>query len=116
MPRDGAPEGGTRSGERRSVLVELGEKVTDEVGRARAEGNAEAEAADLRLRLKEGLERERRLTELLREAEEALVEAPKSEHELRTQIDLYAAFNRAVERSLPWRMIQFLRRLVGREW
>ena len=68
------------------------------------------------MRLKEGLERERRLTELLREAQDSLTDAPRLEHELRKQIESYAAFNRAVERSLPWRLIQFLRRLVGREW
>lgn len=79
-------------------------------------GELEAERVDLRLRLKESLERERRLTELLREAEETLEDVPKTEHELRTQLENYAAFNRAVERSVAWRVIQFLRRLAGREW
>ena len=79
-------------------------------------GRAEAEAADLRLRLKESLERERRLTELLRQAEEELSDVPRTEFELRHQIDNYAAFHHAVEKSLPWRVLQLLRRLVGREW
>lgn len=79
-------------------------------------GRTEAEAADLRLRLKESLERERRLSELLRQAEEELSDVPRNEHELRKQIDNYAAFNRAVERSFPWRILQLLRRLAGREW
>jgi hypothetical protein len=80
------------------------------------QGRVEAEAADLRLRLKESLERERRLSELLRQAEEELSDVPRNEFELRQQIDNYAAFHHAVEKSFPWRMIQLLRRLVGREW
>jgi hypothetical protein len=81
-----------------------------------SQGRAEADAADLRLRLKESLERERRLSELLRQAEEELSDVPRNEFELRHQIDNYAAFHHAVEKSFPWRVIQLLRRLVGREW
>jgi chromosome segregation ATPase len=86
------------------------ESMTDRLGRT------EAEAADLRLRLKESLERERRLSELLRQAEEELSDVPRNEQELRQQIEEYAAFHRAVEHSFPWRILQLLRRLVGREW
>jgi hypothetical protein len=71
---------------------------------------------DLRLRLKESREREKRLVERVFTAEEGLDDALSTEHELRIQIHRYAEFNRAVQRSRPWRMIQFLRRLVGREW
>ena len=79
-------------------------------------GGIEAEIADLRLRLKESQEREKRLAERVFTAEERLDDALSTEHELRIQIHRYAEFNRAVQRSRPWRMIQFLRRLVGREW
>jgi hypothetical protein len=79
-------------------------------------GEIEAEIADLRLRLSESQEREKRLVERVFTAEELLGDALSTEHELRIQIQRYAEFNRAVQKSRPWRMIQFLRRLVGREW
>jgi len=79
-------------------------------------GEIEAEIADLRLRLKESQEREKRLVERVFTAEERLDDALSTEHELRSQIHRYLEFNRAVQKSRPWRMIQFLRRLVGREW
>jgi septal ring factor EnvC (AmiA/AmiB activator) len=79
-------------------------------------GEIEAELADLKHRLKESQEREKRLVERVFLAEERLDDALSTEHELRIQIHRYAEFNRAVQRSRPWRMIQFLRRLVGREW
>ena len=82
----------------------------------RQEGAAAAEAADLRLRLEESLERERRLIERTLEAEENWNEALADEHELRTQIAAYTAFHRAVERSGAWRLIQFVRSLFGRRW
>jgi len=49
-------------------------------------------------------------------AEERLEDALSKEHDLRIQIHRYAEFNRALKKSRPWRMIQFLRRLAGREW
>jgi len=79
-------------------------------------GRAEAEAADLRLRLKESQEREQRLIERVFEAEEKYYDALSMEHDLRIQVHRYAEFNRAVQKSRPWRLIQYLRRLVGREW
>jgi hypothetical protein len=79
-------------------------------------GEIEAEIADLKLRLRESQEREKRLVERVFLAEERLEDALSTEHELRIQIHRYAEFNRDVKRSRPWRMIQFLRRLVGREW
>jgi hypothetical protein len=94
--------------------------VTHGVGidadRAKKEGEAQAEAADLRLRVQESLARERRLIERTLEAEEKLSEALADEHQLRTQIAAYAAFHRAVERSAVWRLIQFARGLLGRRW
>jgi len=83
---------------------------------AQRSGEAEAEAADLRLRLKESLARERRLMDKSLDAEERLEDALRNEHELRAQIERYAAFNRDVERSAAWRLVQFLRRFVGRRW
>jgi hypothetical protein len=79
-------------------------------------GEIEAEVADLRLRLKESQEREKRLTERVFLAEERLEDTLSVEHELRIQIHRYAEFQRALQKSRPWRMIQLLRRLVGREW
>jgi hypothetical protein len=85
-------------------------------GTAARAGEIEAETADLELRLKESQEREKRLVERVFVAEERLDDALSTEHELRIQIQRYAEFNRDVQGSRPWRMIQFLRRLVGREW
>ncbi|MBC8646790.1 MAG: hypothetical protein H7X85_06475 [Thermoanaerobaculia bacterium] len=73
-------------------------------------------AADMRLRVEESLARERRLVERTLEAEEKLEDTLRTEHELRQQIEKYATFHRAVERSGAWRLIQTLRRLLGREW
>jgi hypothetical protein len=102
------------SPERGGPLNGVNGKAENEMA-ARA-GEIEAEVADLLLRLKESQEREKRLVERVFTAEELLDDALSTEHELRIQIQRYAEFNRAVEKSRPWRMIQFLRRLVGREW
>ena len=83
---------------------------------ARKYGEIEAELLQLRLRLKESAAREVRLVERTVLAEENLENALSTEHELRLQIGRYAEFHRAVTRSAPWRLIQSLRRLVGREW
>jgi hypothetical protein len=83
---------------------------------ARKCGENEAELLRLRLRLKESATREVRLAERTVLAEENLENALATEHELRLQIRRYAEFHRAVTRSAPWRLIQYLRRLVGREW
>jgi hypothetical protein len=83
---------------------------------ARALGAAEAELAERRLQVREGLEREKRLIERALLAEERLEDALRNEHDLRGQIDRFAEFHRAVERSAPWRLIQALRALLGRKW
>ena len=83
---------------------------------ARKCGENEAEVLQLRLRLKESVTREVRLAERTILAEENLDNALATEHELRLQIGRYAEFHRAVTHSAPWRLIQYLRRLVGREW
>jgi hypothetical protein len=79
-------------------------------------GTAEAEVCDLRLRLQESLDRELLLRERALRAEERLDDALRNEHDLRAQIDRLAQFHRSVERSAPWRLIQFVRGLVGRRW
>jgi hypothetical protein len=83
---------------------------------ARKQGELEAEVVHLRLRLKESLARELRLVERAVKAEENVENALANEHELRLQIEQYTEFHRAVGRSRAWRVIQLLRRLVGREW
>jgi hypothetical protein len=98
----------------------IGKESIEEESRAipdaRRCGEAEAEVMNLRLQLKESLAREARLVERTVHAEEVVENALATEHELRLQIGRYADFHRAVMRSGPWRLIQFLRRLVGREW
>jgi hypothetical protein len=86
------------------------------LGVARRQGEAEAEVLDLTLRLKESLTREHRLLESLEEMREALEYSGQTERELRIQLERYAMYHRAVERSFAWRTVQFLRRLVGRAW
>jgi hypothetical protein len=83
---------------------------------ARKLGELEAEVLHLRLRLKESLARELRLVERAVKAEENVENALGTEHELRLQVERYAEFHRAVERSRAWKVIQSLRRLLGREW
>ena len=79
-------------------------------------GAAEADVVDLRLKVRESLDREKRLLERTRRAEEGLEDALRNEHDLRDQIERLTQFHRAVEHSAPWRVIQFLRSLVGRKW
>lgn len=79
-------------------------------------GAIEAELADLKLRLTESHEREQRLIQVSKELEETLEGAPKREHELRRDLERLAAFNRGVEQSRAWKLIQRVRRLFGREW
>lgn len=97
-----------------AFLIDVG-AGSNATSAARA-GEIEADVADLRLRLKESQEREKRLAEQVFLAEERLEDALSTEHELRIQIHRYADFQRALQKSRPWRMIQLLRRLVGREW
>jgi hypothetical protein len=116
-PRGGGTppvEGGRRSD--RSAAATQTSDETRSLLAARRQGEAEAEVADLTLRLKESLTRERRLLESLEEMREALEYVGQTERELRAQVDRYASYHRAVERSLAWRAVQFLRGLVGRRW
>src|SRR5262245_24025848 len=86
------------------------------IAKSRDLGAAEAELADLRLRVKENEEREQRLIEQIFSAQERLGDALATEAELRIQLGRYAQFYEAVQRSRAWRVIQYIRRLVGREW
>lgn len=83
---------------------------------ARRLGELEAELLHMRLRLRESLARELRLAERTTKAEEALENALATEHELRSTVERYSTFHRAVEHSRAWRMIQVVRRLFGRAW
>lgn len=83
---------------------------------ARRLGELEGELVHLRLRLKESLTRELRLVERAVKAEENVENALATEHDLRLQIERYTEFHRAVEHSRAWKVIQRLRRLVGRAW
>ena len=83
---------------------------------ARKLGELEAEVLHLRLRLKESLARELRLVERAVKAEENVENALANEHDLRLQVERYAEFHRAVERSRAWKVVQSLRRLLGRKW
>lgn len=66
--------------------------------------------------MNESLEREQRLIERVFEAEEKFYDALSMEHELRKHISHYVGFQQDLRNSRAWRMIQLLRRLVGREW
>jgi hypothetical protein len=83
---------------------------------ARRLGRAEAEVLDLDLKLQESLSRERRLLESMTELQESVEHLRTVELEIRAQLDRYTVFHRDLERSLGWRMLQFLRRLLGRGW
>ena len=88
---------------------------------ARDLGRRQAEAFDLELRQAEGREREERLTAAAwRPRPEG--DAPGDEVDsvrvvhLEARISELATYVRAVEDSLPWRLIQGVRRLFGRAW
>lgn len=106
---------GPRRADRSTLAVETPDDARALLA-ARRQGEAEAEVLDLNLRLKESLTRERRLLETVEEMREALEFVGQTERELRAQVERYAAYHRAVERSMAWRIVQFLRGLVGRRW
>ncbi len=88
---------------------------------ARDLGRRQAEAFDLELRQTEAREREERLTEAAwrpRPSDETRhdeVDSVRVVH-LEARISELATYVRAVEDSLPWRLIQNVRRLFGRAW
>ena len=92
----------------------------DTLADARLRGRREAEALDLRLREEETREREERLAalELAAGGEEDEMErvSPAEVWRLRQEVKQLTEFRRAVLGSRPWRVLQRLRRLVGRAW
>ncbi|HEX9147802.1 MAG TPA: hypothetical protein VF958_01450 [Thermoanaerobaculia bacterium] len=110
------PIEGVRRGDHPGAASETTTEDARSLLAARRQGEAEAESLDLTLRLKESLTRERRLLESLEETREALEFVGQTERELRAQVERYATYHRAVERSMAWRVVQFLRGLVGRRW
>lgn len=95
----------------------------DEITQAEHTGRMEAEAFDLRLRASESREREDRLTRLVAERPD-LSAAPMPlavgdsalVGRLQREVELLAAFHRAVLHSRGWRLLQALRRPFGRAW
>jgi len=94
----------------------LSEGVPARTGSPADLGRREAERTDLALLLRESHAREQLLIERAIAAEERLEDALRNEHDLRDQIDRLVRFNRAVERSASWRVIQAGRSIVGRKW
>jgi hypothetical protein len=95
--------------------------VSGETTESRA-GRSQAEAFDARLRELEDRQRHER-AERLAAGDEAgpwagpgWESAPTELARLRSQVEALAAFRAAVLRSRPWRVIQSMRRLVGRAW
>ena len=96
---------------------------SDEMIEARHQGRIEAEAFDLRLRVIEAQEREDRLTRLVAERSDlSAVGTPIGQGDtgtierLQRDVELLAAFQRSVVRSKGWRLIQMVRRVLGRAW
>lgn len=73
----------------------------------------ETQVADLRRRVEEG---ENRLREAVSELQHTIERAAATEQAIRSETERYASFHRAVTSSAAWRIVQFLRRLAGREW
>lgn len=90
--------------------------------RARDRGREDAERFVLGLELTERRERENRLAEMAWDGRGKAGEPWASEEaaaeiaSLRSRVEALAGYVRAVEGSVPWRAIQWLRRLVGRAW
>lgn len=84
---------------------------------ARELGRQAAEDFDRRLRESETRELEERLTELLwRQRSDGRREATYDVAYLEGRVEELSHHLSAIERSLPWRMAQWLRGLVGRRW
>jgi hypothetical protein len=88
---------------------------------ARAQGRAEGERFDRRLREREGRAREELLGQRLLAADDPLQAtdlAPVAggDAQLRRQLESLREFHAAVVRSRSWRLLQALRRPFGRAW
>jgi hypothetical protein len=87
--------------------------VDTEPDKDRGSGELAALVADLELRLTESLERERRLGERFDSLEG---EALSRERDLREKLRQYMEFHDRVEISRSWKVLQFFRGLIGRQW
>ncbi len=92
-----------------------------ELALARKLGREQAESFDLRLREAETRQREERLAEAAwrpRSARQAWDDEDASLKvvQLESRLSELSAYVRAVDNSLPWRMIQTVRRMLGRGW
>ncbi|NJL28334.1 MAG: hypothetical protein HC897_10820 [Thermoanaerobaculia bacterium] len=88
---------------------------------AREVGRLDGEAYNTRLDVLEAREREKRLTELAwsPRAESQMWGSHEASYrvlELEARVEALGSYVRAVQSSAPWRFIQWLRSLVGREW
>lgn len=93
----------------------------DPVAEARREGRRQAEAFEAALRREEDRERSARLARLASGEDDLGAPgdsdwAPTEVARLRRQVEALAEFRAAVLRSKAWKLIQSLRRLVGRDW
>ena len=98
----------------------------DETREAENCGKLEAEAYHFRLRRLESREREDRLTRLVAERPDlAASPMPMPSHprgdaaqveRLQREVALLAEYQRAVVHSKGWRLVQLLRRPLGRAW
>jgi hypothetical protein len=95
----------------------------DKIKEAERRGELEARAFDLRLRELESREREDRLTRLVVERPD-LAATPEQPvlgsdvvlvAQLKRQVQLLADYQHAVVYSKGWRLVQILRRLIGRQ-
>ena len=85
------------------------------------EGRAEAERFDHQLRHLEASERENRLAVLAWRPSQRMQDPDAADDSLRVvqleaRVSELEAYIRSVNESLPWRIIQRFRRLLGRAW
>lgn len=105
----------------RAVVTAAQVAGAEALGAARELGRLDGEAFDTRLERAEAKAREKRLTEL--------AWSPRAEHQmwgsreavhkvlqLEARVQELGHYVKAVQTSTPWRIIQWLRSLVGREW
>lgn len=101
-------------------MATLTDVAPDEIVEARLAGRRRAEAFDRSLREREHHEREERLAHLAGGGDEAVEPLRQASSEqlrhLERQVELLAAFHRAVMGSRGWQMLQAMRRLMGRAW
>lgn len=88
---------------------------------ARELGRLDGEAFDTRLERAETKAREKRLTELAwsPRAEHQMWGSREATHkvlQLEARVKELGDYVTAVQRSIPWRVVQWLRSLIGREW